>query len=57
MKENHWIVLWMSVLVSLVIIVVASQGIYTYKSIRMAELGFQDTAYQGSMTSYYQKVK
>jgi hypothetical protein len=57
MKENHWIVLWVSILISTVIIIVASSGIYTYKVIRMAELGFQDTAYQGSMTSYYQKVK
>lgn len=32
-------------------------GCYQYKSIRMAELGYQEVAYQGSQSTFWQKVK
>ncbi len=56
-ERNFWVKLWLSVMILFVVLVLGLMGIYNYKVIRMAELGFQETTVQGSACTVFQKVE
>lgn len=56
MEEKFWLRLCQSAMVLLIVLVLGLMGIYNYKVIRLAELGFQETTIVGNQCTVFQKV-